>query len=126
MEVDEVKEVEEAEEDRAAGAESRLARYVTNFGTAAGRYYTPERIQSEEKTTQKSHGWLDGQSRPLQLRCSFRISSHSKNLHPVKRTIFHGEAATEIGSREALGLNRRSGLYRCWTGPKMRFPFQLF
>jgi hypothetical protein len=85
MEVEEVEEfedVEDAEEERPAGAESRLARYVTNFGTAAERYYTPERIQSEEKTAQESRGCLDGQNRPLQLRCFFRISSHRKIYTP--------------------------------------------
>jgi hypothetical protein len=46
---------DDAQEGEAIGAESRLARYVTNLGTAAGRYYTPERRQSEEKTDRELH-----------------------------------------------------------------------
>lgn len=44
MEVEEGESVEEADSE----AESRLARKVANFGMAAGRYYTPRRIYSEE------------------------------------------------------------------------------
>jgi hypothetical protein len=48
-EVEEVEEFREGEdeecEDPVAG--SRLARKVTNFGMAAGRYYTPGRMRSE-------------------------------------------------------------------------------
>jgi hypothetical protein len=43
MEVEEGEEVEDVEDGDSAAAESRLARYVTNFGIAAGRYYTPGR-----------------------------------------------------------------------------------
>jgi hypothetical protein len=50
MEVEEVEEVVDAEdlEDKDCPAESRFARKVTNFGMAAGRYYTSGRTNSEE------------------------------------------------------------------------------
>jgi hypothetical protein len=49
MEVEEVKEGEEVEDlmDEDSAAESRLARKVASFGMAAGRYYTPGRMNSE-------------------------------------------------------------------------------
>jgi len=53
MEVEEC-EVEEVVAEDAAG-ESRLARKVASFGMAAGRYYTPRRMNSEEfKATRSS------------------------------------------------------------------------
>jgi hypothetical protein len=48
MDVEEVEEAEDAEDEDSASAESRLARKVANFGMAAGRYYTPGRMNSEE------------------------------------------------------------------------------
>jgi phosphohistidine phosphatase SixA len=47
MEVEEHEEVEDAEEEDSS-PKLRLARKVANFGMAAGRYYTPGRMNSEE------------------------------------------------------------------------------
>jgi hypothetical protein len=48
MEVEEVDDVKELE-DSAGVEESCLARKMANFGIAAGRHYTPRRIQGEDK-----------------------------------------------------------------------------
>jgi len=47
MEVEEGEEVEDVEDEDSA-PKLRLAPKVANFGMAAGRYYTPERMNSEE------------------------------------------------------------------------------
>jgi dihydroxyacetone kinase len=55
IEVEDAEEAEEVEDAESAAAGSRLARNVANFGMAAGRYYTPGRIRSEEK---RRSGWM--------------------------------------------------------------------
>ena len=47
--VKDVEEAEDVEESDSASAESRLARKLASLGMAAGRYYTPGRMQGEQQ-----------------------------------------------------------------------------